>query len=49
MGLEVDLVKSSSNLAKHGEDFDTAQELWADPDLIEFRLAYRSRTGWLSA
>ena len=32
---EFDENKSLTNLAKHGIDFVTAQQLWADPDLIE--------------
>jgi uncharacterized DUF497 family protein len=32
---EYDLQKSQSNLEKHGIDFDAAQELWQDADLIE--------------
>jgi hypothetical protein len=28
-------VKSAANKAKHGIDFDTARELWHDPDLLE--------------
>lgn len=32
---EYDHQKSQSNLEKHGIDFDTAQELWQDIDLIE--------------
>ncbi len=27
--------KSKQNLAKHGIDFDVAQSLWKDPDLLE--------------
>ncbi|MCV6587570.1 MAG: BrnT family toxin [Marinobacterium sp.] len=34
-GFEYDLRKSQSNLEKHGIDFDSAQELWQDADLIE--------------
>ena len=30
-----DPAKSSKNLAKHGIDFEHAQLLWDDPDLIE--------------
>ena len=29
---EYDLVKSASNLEKHGLDFVTARHLWTDPD-----------------
>jgi len=32
---EYDPQKSQSNLEKHGIDFETAQELWQDADLIE--------------
>jgi uncharacterized DUF497 family protein len=29
--------KSDANLAKHGIDFERAQLLWNDPDLVEVR------------
>ncbi len=32
---EYDEKKSTSNLRKHGIDFDTARGLWLDPDLLE--------------
>jgi len=32
---EFDEAKSQSNLQKHGIDFDQAQALWDDPDLLE--------------
>ena len=32
---EFDVVKSESNLAKHGIDFTEAQSLWSDPMLLE--------------
>ncbi|UJF19507.1 BrnT family toxin [Vibrio sp. SS-MA-C1-2] len=32
---EFDEIKSNSNLKKHGLDFNVAQLLWNDPDLIE--------------
>ncbi len=32
---EYDEKKSNQNLAKHGIDFDSAQSLWDDPDLLE--------------
>ena len=35
MDFEFDPRKSASNLKKHGIDFIDAQELWADPGLIE--------------
>ena len=34
---EFDDKKSQANLAKHGIDFVDAQQLWADPDLIEIQ------------
>jgi len=33
---EFDSDKSRSNLEKHGIDFNAAQALWNDPDLLEF-------------
>ena len=35
MSFEFDPKKSESNLSKHGIDFDVAQQLWDDPDLLE--------------
>ncbi len=35
MKFEFDQRKSRSNQKKHGIDFDEAQALWEDPDLIE--------------
>ena len=35
MEFEYDSRKSASNLAKHGIDFNDAQMLWVDPDLLE--------------
>ncbi|WP_176713325.1 BrnT family toxin, partial [Aliivibrio fischeri] len=35
VNFEFDEVKSNSNLEKHGVDFNVAQLLWNDPDLIE--------------
>ena len=35
MDFEFDSNKSKSNKAKHGLDFEAAQALWDDPDLIE--------------
>jgi len=32
---EFDLAKSQANKAKHGIDFDEAQALWDDPNLLE--------------
>jgi len=35
MIFEFDPIKSRSNKTKHGIDFDEAQALWNDPDLLE--------------
>ncbi len=35
MRFEYDHGKSDSNKQKHGIDFDEAQALWDDPDLLE--------------
>jgi len=35
---EYDNNKSTSNLKKHGIDFISAQELWADSELIEIQV-----------
>ena len=35
MEFEFDPQKSDNNRIKHGIDFNEAQELWGDPDLIE--------------
>ena len=35
MAFEFDDAKSRSNLEKHGIDFEAAQELWQDPDVVE--------------
>ena len=37
MRFEYDPEKSLSNREKHGIDFEEAQALWLDPDLIEIR------------
>jgi uncharacterized DUF497 family protein len=40
MKFQYDQIKSASNLKKHGIDFERAQLLWDDPNLVE--LAARS-------
>lgn len=35
MSFEYDLTKSAANAAKHGIDFDQAQQLWHDLDRLE--------------
>lgn len=37
MKFEYDPEKNAANLAKHGIDFETAQSLWLDPDLLEIK------------
>ena len=37
MKFEYDPDKSRSNKVKHGIDFEEAQVLWGDPDLVEIR------------
>jgi uncharacterized DUF497 family protein len=37
MNFEYDPNKSPSNREKHGIDFEEAQAMWLDPDLIEIR------------
>lgn len=48
MEFEYDPNKSAGNLAKHGVDFETAQRLWEDPDLLEIRLDYPTEERWIS-
>jgi len=38
MRFEFDVRKSNSNMTKHGIDFEAAQELWKDPDLLVIRV-----------
>ena len=35
MNFEFDPLKSQANQTKHGIDFNEAQQLWNDPDLLE--------------
>jgi len=35
LSFEYDENKSKQNLAKHGIDFDVAQSLWDDPNMLE--------------
>lgn len=34
---EFDTIKSCTNFDKHGINFITAQELWADPDILQVK------------
>lgn len=40
MRFEFDAAKSKANLAKHGIDFDMAQELWRDVEGLEIPSRY---------
>ena len=44
---EFDVRKSRANLKKHGIDFHKAQELWQDPDLLEFKVRYNEEVRFL--
>ena len=44
---EFDECKSQANLKKHGIDFHSAQELWKDPDLLEFKVRYSKEPRFL--
>lgn len=49
MVFEYDSNKSDTNLQKHGIDFDRAQALWQDDNLLEVPLKYphESRSLWV--
>lgn len=44
---EYDKEKSQLNLAKHGIDFEAAQSLWDNPDLLEIRAKTTEETRFL--
>jgi uncharacterized protein len=47
MSFEYDPPKSAANLEKHGIDFDEAQMLWGDPDLLEVPAKTVDEPRWL--
>ena len=47
MEFEYDQSKSLSNKAKHGIDFEQAQALWDDPDLLEIPARTRGESRFL--
>lgn len=47
MGFEFDPGKSSANLLKHGIDFEGAQALRLDPDLIEVPARVSDELRWV--
>ena len=48
MGFEYDPAKSAKNLAKHGVDFEQAQALWDDPDLLTVKSKFIDEERWIS-
>ena len=47
MDFEFDINKSQSNKNKHGIDFNDAQELWDDPDMIEIPVITKDEPRYL--
>jgi uncharacterized protein len=47
MGFEYDPAKSDENKRKHGIDFEEAQSLWDDPDLLEIPARASGEPRWL--
>ena len=47
MGFEYDPAKSAENKRKHGIDFESAQRLWADPELVEIPARTTDEPRWL--
>lgn len=47
MEFEYDVDKSASNQRKHGIDFEEAQRLWDDPDVVEIPAKTTDEQRWL--
>ena len=47
MAFEYDQDKSAANQDKHGLDFEEAQELWRDPDLLEIPARVTDEPRWI--
>ena len=47
MGFEYDPEKSAENRIKHGVDFEEAQALWSDPDLLEIPVRVTDEPRWM--
>jgi uncharacterized DUF497 family protein len=47
MAFEYDANKSAENKRKHGIDFEEAQELWTDADLVEIPARTSDEPRWL--
>lgn len=48
IAFEWDNAKSSANLAKHGIDFETAQNIWTDPQLLEVPARTSDEPRWFA-
>ena len=48
VGFEFERDKSAANKDKHGLDFDEAQELWRDPDLLEIPARTTDEPRWIA-
>jgi len=47
MGFEYDAEKSAENERKHGVDFEEAQTLWSDPELLEIPARVTDELRWV--
>jgi uncharacterized DUF497 family protein len=47
MSFEYDPEKSAENKRKHGVDFEEAQELWSDPELLEIPARVTDEPRWV--
>lgn len=47
MNFEWDRVKDAKNLSKHGIDFETAKDLWADDNRIEIHAPHPVERRWI--
>jgi len=47
MGFEYDAEKSAENEQKHGVDFEEAQTLWSDPELLEIPARVTDELHWV--
>jgi uncharacterized protein len=47
MGFEYDPEKSAENKRKHGVDFEEAQVLWSDPELLEIPARISDELRWV--
>ena len=47
MSFEYDPEKSAENKRKHGVDFEEAQQLWSDPELLEIPARVTEEPRWV--